>query len=140
MLNLLVVAPSSTFRRRIGNAVRRAGSIAVSEAQSGVDALRHLRTKETDLVITELNLDDMAGTALVSTLRSIPRHEDTPVLLLSPRSSHEDVLEALESGVSGYVIMPFEDDVLVQKVRTLAEKVAQRTASSGYDRRDVLSD
>ncbi|GIV59748.1 MAG: hypothetical protein KatS3mg043_0837 [Rhodothermaceae bacterium] len=127
-MTILVVEPSATTRRLISNTLIRAGLPAIEEAASGEEALDVAERAYPLVVILGYDLGDMRGIELTARLRKISRHSQTPVLLVSERCTHEDVLYAVEAGVDHYVLIPFESDGFLQKVRAAIQKATHHAA------------
>jgi len=67
-----------------------------------------------DLVLLDLGLPDQDGVEFIRTVREI---SDTPIIVLSARSSEEDKVEALDMGANDYVTKPFGTGELLARVR-----------------------
>lgn len=114
-MKCLVVDDSATMRRIVVNALKSIGYENVVEAGDGSDALA--RCDETvELVITDWNMPVMGGLDFVKALRAKPHHVKTPILMVTTRSVKEDIMQAVEAGVSGYILKPFTPQVLKEKI------------------------
>jgi two-component system chemotaxis response regulator CheY len=114
---ILAVDDSPTMRRIIINTLKRAGFDDIVEACDGKDALAKLRVDdEVNLVITDWNMPEMDGLTFVSTLRSMEKYKDLPVLMVTTRSVKEDIVQALKAGVTNYIVKPFTPDTLKEKI------------------------
>ncbi len=89
-------------------------------APSRQHALRLLRAERIDLVLLDANLPDTTGLELLVTLRSFSR---VPVVLLSTRTSDEDVIAGFERGADDYVTKPFSVPVLLQRTKAILHRV-----------------
>lgn len=127
-MHILIVDPSTTRRRMIRGPLDRAVKAAIDEADSGTEALRRLGTIPHPVVITGPDIGDLSAPAFAGQLRRLPGHAATPLLLITPPCSHDDFLLAIDAGYEDCVIVPFEDDVLVQKVERAFETIRQRLA------------
>ena len=110
-----VVDDSATMRRIVVNALRRIGHADLVEATDGNDALGKCDAS-IDLVITDWNMPGMGGLDLVKALRGNAPVAKTPVIVVTARSAQEDILQAVEAGVSGYILKPFTPQVLKEKI------------------------
>ena len=68
------------------------------------------------MVITDWNMPNMGGLDLVKALRANPQTAKTPILMVTTRSVEEDILQAVEAGVSSYILKPFTPQVLKEKL------------------------
>ncbi len=114
-MKCLIVDDSPTMRRIVVNALKSIGYDDVIEAGDGSDALQKCGTR-VELIITDWNMPVMGGLDLVKALRALPQHARTPILMVTTRSVKEDILQAVEAGVSGYILKPFTPQVLKEKI------------------------
>lgn len=114
-MKCLVVDDSATMRRIVVNALKSIGYENVVEAGDGSDALARCDAT-VELVITDWNMPVMGGLDFVKALRANPQHLKTPILMVTTRSVKEDIMQAVEAGVSGYILKPFTPQVLKEKI------------------------
>ncbi|HEY4975142.1 MAG TPA: chemotaxis response regulator CheY [Steroidobacteraceae bacterium] len=124
-LNFLVVDDFSTMRRIIKNLLHDLGYSSVSEADDGNTALPLLKQGNFDFLITDWNMPGMAGLDLLKHVRADARLGKMPVLMLTAEAKREQIVEAAQAGVSGYVIKPFTAATLKEKIdKILASRAA----------------
>ena len=114
-MKCLVVDDSATMRRIVVNALKSIGYESVVQAGDGSDALQKCDAS-IELIITDWNMPVMGGLDFVKALRSNPQHARTPILMVTTRSVKEDILQAVEAGVSSYILKPFTPQVLKEKI------------------------
>ncbi|MFH1687334.1 MAG: response regulator [bacterium] len=115
-LKILAVDDSPTMRRIIINTLKRAGFKDVVEASDGRDALAKMKLDSFNFVITDWNMPEMDGLALVTALRSMDQYKRLPILMVTTRSVKDDIVEALKAGVNNYIVKPFTPDTLKEKI------------------------
>ena len=113
---ILVVDDFSTMRRFIRNILDQLGYSEAEEADDGDSALEKLRGTRFDLVIADWNMPRMNGLDLVKAIRADEELKTIPVLMVTAEASKENIIEAVKSGASGYVVKPFSSDVLKEKI------------------------
>ena len=124
-LNFLVVDDFSTMRRIIKNLLHDLGYANVTEADDGKTALPLLRDGNFDFLITDWNMPGMPGLELLKNVRADARLGKMPVLMLTAEAKREQIVEAVQAGVSGYVIKPFTAATLKEKIdKILAARAA----------------
>ena len=116
-MKCLVVDDSSTMRRIVVNTLKSMGITEIIEAGDGAEGLAKLDAS-VDLIITDSSTR-LAGLDLVRSLRGNSATTRTPVLMVSARNVEVDVKQAIEAGVSGYLLKPFTPSALKEKVRQL---------------------
>jgi two-component system, chemotaxis family, chemotaxis protein CheY len=115
-LDFLVVDDFSTMRRIIKNLLHDLGYANVTEADDGNTALPLLQQGNFDFLITDSNMPGMPGLELLKQVRADARLGKMPVLMLTAEAKREHIVEAVQAGVSGYVIKPFTAATLKEKI------------------------
>ena len=115
-MNILVVVDFSTMRRIIKNLLHDLGYAKVTEADDGNTALPLLKNGNFDFLITDWNMPGMPGLELLKQVRADARLAKLPVLMLTAEAKREQIVEAAQAGVSGYVIKPFTAQTLKEKI------------------------
>ena len=110
---ILLVDDEVALQRTMGPLLRSRG-YAVSVAGTGREAVTLFEQERPDLVILDLGLPDMDGSAVCGQLRE---RADTPILVLSARGAEKDKVAALDRGADDYVTKPFGPDELLARVR-----------------------
>jgi len=115
-MKFLVVDDYSTMRRIIKNLLHDLGYANVTEADDGKTALPLLKNGSFDFLITDWNMPGMPGLDLLKAVRSDDKLKKLPVLMLTAEAKREQIVEAAQAGVSGYVIKPFTAVTLKEKI------------------------
>ena len=124
-LRFLVVDDFSTMRRIVKNLLNDLGYANVQEADDGQSALPMLKSGGFDFLVTDWNMPGMPGLDLLKAVRADPALAKMPVLMLTAEAKREQIIEAAQAGVSGYVIKPFTAATLKEKIdKILASKAA----------------
>jgi signal transduction histidine kinase/DNA-binding response OmpR family regulator len=91
----------------------------ILEAADGAEGLKQARRFVPDLVISDLMMPGMDGSALLRALREDPELEFIPVILLTARASTESRMKGLREGVDDYLVKPFDPRELKARVDNL---------------------
>jgi len=118
-LKFLVVDDFSTMRRIVKNLLNDLGYQNVVEADDGNTALPILQQGDIDCLITDWNMPGMHGLELLKAVRSDAKLAKLPVLMLTAEAKREQIVEAAQAGVSGYVIKPFTAEILKEKLEKI---------------------
>jgi two-component system chemotaxis response regulator CheY len=116
-MRFLVVDDSSTMRRIIKNTLKTAGFDDALEAENGEAALGVLASEKVDVVITDWNMPVMNGLELVTAMRGTEPLKKMPVLMVTTVNEKEEILKAMQAGVTNYVVKPFDAATLKQKIQ-----------------------
>jgi two-component system chemotaxis response regulator CheY len=120
-MKFLVVDDFSTMRRIIKNLLNDLGYGNVTEADDGATALPLLQAGNFDFLITDWNMPGMPGLDLLKAVRADARLSKMPVLMLTAEAKREQIIEAAQAGVNGYVIKPFTAVTLKEKIDKILE-------------------
>ena len=123
-MKFLVVDDYSTMRRIIKNLLHDLGYANVTEADDGNTALPLLQNGSFDFLITDWNMPGMAGLDLLKAVRANEKLKKMPVLMLTAEAKREQIVEAAQAGVNGYVIKPFTAATLKEKIDKILESRA----------------
>jgi two-component system chemotaxis response regulator CheY len=121
-LAMLVVDDSSTMRRIVVNMLGQCGHKNVAEAVDGAEALKQCETRQFDCVFTDWNMPNMNGLELTIQLRQKPNYAKVPIMMITTEGGKKDVIDALTSGVTAYIVKPFTPPVFKEKVTELLSK------------------
>jgi two-component system, chemotaxis family, chemotaxis protein CheY len=112
----LVVDDFASMRRIVKSVLKDLGFRNIAEADDGSTALPLLRDGAFDFLITDWNMPGMPGLDLLKAVRANDRLAKMPVLMLTAEAKREQILVAVQAGVSGYVIKPFTAEILKEKL------------------------
>jgi len=122
-MKFLVVDDFSTMRRIIKNLLNDLGYANVTEADDGQTALPMLQTGNFDFLVTDWNMPGMTGIDLLRAVRADERLKHMPVLMVTAEAKRDQIIEAAQAGVNGYVVKPFTAQVLKEKIEKIFERV-----------------
>lgn len=118
-MRILVVEDTADVGEAIVSCLKRLGH-AVDWARNGIDGDELLSTGAFDLAVLDLMLPGMDGAAILKALRE--RQGDTPVLVLTARSTISDRVDVLDLGADDYLVKPFDFRELEARVRALLRR------------------
>jgi PAS domain S-box-containing protein len=101
-------------------------SYQVESVSDGLTALRAVRDRRPDLVLTDVMMPGLDGFELLRELRADPASASIPVVMLSARAGEEARVEGMESGADDYLIKPFSARELLARVRAHLEIARNR--------------
>lgn len=115
-IKILVVDDFSTMRRIIKTLLKELGFENTHEAEDGAAALKLLKKDRFDFVITDWNMPNMLGIDLLKSIRADGALAQLPVLMVTAEGKREQIIEAAQAGVNGYIVKPFTSPVLQEKL------------------------
>jgi len=124
-MRVLVVDDQMSMRAVTCAALRELGGMQVIEAADGAQAMLALRGGGIDLVVSDWMMPVKDGITLLREIRADDALKAIPVVLLTGEGQREQVLAAIQSGVSDYIVKPFAPETLVEKIKRVMTKRAQ---------------
>ena len=120
-IRALIVDDSSVMRKIVERSLRQAGlsPLVVYEAGSGTDGLEVLKSKQVDLILSDINMPSMDGLEFLRQLRAQNLAPGVPVVMITTESSEEHVKQAILSGAQGYIRKPFTAEQVKERVLPL---------------------
>ena len=89
---------------------------SVKTASGGAEALALVESDRPDLVLLDVMMPEMDGFEVLENLRRKPETEKLPVIMLTARDQHGDVLKGYQMGVSSYMVKPYNFDELLEVI------------------------
>ncbi|HJZ70290.1 MAG TPA: response regulator transcription factor [Vicinamibacterales bacterium] len=122
--HVLVVEDETDVAHLIKHTLERSGSANVAIVGSGDAALKAVTERRPDLIILDLNLPSISGVEVCRIIRSRPDDSRVPIIMLTARSSEDDLVYGLEQGADDYVTKPFSLRELSARVQAVLRRTA----------------
>jgi len=122
-MKFLVVDDFSTMRRIVRNLLKELGYNNIDEAEDGVVALHKLKGGSFDFVLSDWNMPNMDGLALLQQIRADAELATLPVLMVTAEAKKENIIQAAQSGANGYIVKPFTAATLEEKLTKIFERL-----------------
>lgn len=118
----LVVDDEHTMRVTINNMLTRMGFTSIHVAENGRKALDYILSRDVDLVIADVNMPEMTGVELFTTVREDKRFQHILFVFVTAEATRRTVARAAEDGGEAYVIKPFVMATLEDKVKSTLDR------------------
>ena len=118
---VLVVDDSSVMRQIIKNTLKPLGFGAdnLSGAEDGSMGLKRATEGGLDLIISDWNMPKMTGIEFLKAVRADGNIKGTPFLMVTSEADKDKIVEAVQSGVSQYIVKPFNANQLEEKIKAI---------------------
>jgi two-component system chemotaxis response regulator CheY len=123
-LKVLVVDDQLSMRQVTRMALEKIGVRLIHEAETGQVALQKAVGQPLDLIISDFNMPEMDGLGLLRAVRGHPAVRKLPFILITGRGDRELVVTAAKAGVNNYLVKPFTEIVLRQKMEEVMGKLS----------------
>lgn len=118
-MKILVVDDMVTMRRIVKNILKQLGFVNVEEAENGQEALQKLRADTYGFVVSDWNMPIMTGIDMLRAVRADEKLKTTPVLMVTAEAQQSNLIEAVQAGVSNYIVKPFTAETLQEKIEKI---------------------
>lgn len=118
-MKILVVDDMSTMRRIVKNILKQLGFNNLEEAENGQEALTKLKADTYGFVVTDWNMPVMMGIDMLRAIRADEKLKKIPVLMVTAEAQKENLMEAVQAGVSNYVVKPFTAETMQEKINKI---------------------
>jgi two-component system chemotaxis response regulator CheY len=118
-MKILVVDDMATMRRIVKNVLKQLGFPNTEEAENGQEALQKLRADTYGLVVSDWNMPVMSGIDLLRAIRADDALKTIPVLMVTAEAQQANLVEAVQAGVSNYIVKPFTAETMQDKLNKI---------------------
>lgn len=128
---VLCVEDEVAIRSMIRFALEREGYL-VTEAGDSTSARNLIASSPPDIILVDWMLPDVSGIELIRRLRSDELTSDIPIIMLTAKSTEEDMIQGLDTGADDYLTKPVSMKNLSARIKALLRR------SSGFDNQRVI--
>ena len=118
MADVLIIEDDATIRTALVRALT-ARDHSTMTSPTALDGLQSLVAHRPDVVLLDLGLPDLDGTALLAMIRSV---SDVPVIVVSARDDGAGIVQVLDAGADDYLTKPFAADQLDARIRAVLRR------------------
>ena len=118
-VTVLVVDDMSFIRKVVRKSLYDLGVNDIVEAADAAEAVKRLRERKFDLIISDWRMPTMSGFDLLDFVRQNDRLKGIPFLMLTAINEKDKITAAAQQGVSDFLIKPFSSDELEKKIEGL---------------------
>ena len=116
-INILVIDDSRAMRMTIKVILKRLGFKNIIEAEDGRQGLDVLKTVDIDLILCDWMMPVMTGLEMLKELQKDDVLSAIPFVIVTAVGNKESIIEAVQAGVSNYIVKPFAPDTLEGKIK-----------------------
>ncbi len=117
-MKILIIDDSAVMRRIHRNVLveHKVDPGDLFEAEDGKEALRISEEQTIGLFLVDWNMPKLDGYQLVETLRSGGKYASAPIIMITSEAAKYNVIEAINAGVTDYIVKPIKGEVLWKKL------------------------
>jgi two-component system, chemotaxis family, chemotaxis protein CheY len=113
-IRVLMADDSKTMRTIIRRSLQAVGVNEATEAGDGNEAIAKFKPGEFDLVLTDWNMPGQPGIEVARAIRA--QDAKVPIIMITTEADKERVVQAVQAGVTDYLLKPFTPDALRDKL------------------------
>jgi two-component system chemotaxis response regulator CheY len=117
-MKILIIDDSAVMRNIHRNTLieHKIKEESLLEAQDGDTALKMAMEDIIDIFLVDWNMPGLNGLEFIKAIRGISRYRNTPVIMITSEAAKYNVMEAVEAGVTNYIVKPVKGDILWKKI------------------------
>lgn len=128
-VSVLVVDDATFIRDLVKKGLRdHFPGVQIEEAVNGRKAQQMLSRQVVDLILCDWEMPEMSGLELLTWCREQDNLKTTPFIMVTSRGDKENVVQAIQAGVSDYIGKPFSNEQLVTKVKKALQRAGKLQA------------
>ena len=125
---ILIVDDMEATRLTEKKALQKLGFTHFFEAENGIKALKVLNQQAAlrqpiELIICDWTMPDLNGLELIKKMKNNDKLKDIPMIMVSATSEPAKILEAIKTGVTDYILKPFDSEILERKLEIVWDKL-----------------
>ena len=118
-IKVLVVDDFATMRRIVKGVLKQLGFNDIIEAEDGDLAFKELKREKIGLIVSDWNMPNMTGLDLLKAVKEDASLKDIPFLMVTAEGQKENVIQAVQAGVSNYIVKPFTPETFSAKLEKI---------------------
>ena len=128
-VSVLVVDDATFIRDLVKKGLRdHFPGVQIEEAVNGRKAQQMLSRQAVDLILCDWEMPELSGLELLTWCREQDNLKTTPFIMVTSRGDKENVVQAIQAGVSDYIGKPFSNEQLVTKVKKALQRAGKLQA------------
>ena len=133
LAKIRIIEDDATIRALLEMALLGAGYSDVASSPRGDDGLKMVEREKPDLLLLDVMLPGLDGFAIAKRIRATPALAATRIVMLTARTSSEDIVRGLDAGADDYVTKPFDRKVLLARVNAVLRRGLPVTEGMDFD-------
>ena len=136
-LSVLIVDDFDAITRTLCGAFEQLGFKTIHQAKDGREAWQCLERNSVDMIVSDWKMPKMDGLELLKRVRQSKSHQDVPFIMLTGNLNQSNVVEAIQAGVSEYLVKPFTKVTLCERVhKAFVSPIRSHAVNRANDKED----
>ena len=122
--NIIIIDDSDLVRKQIKSVCMEGGYKNLSEAKNGQEGLnlaklQIARGEQIAMMLVDMNMPGLNGIETIREIKKDPELRHIPIIMVTTESENSNVVLAIESGASEYIVKPIDEALLLEKVNKI---------------------
>lgn len=124
-INILIVDDMPELRKSLISILNKEGFNRIDEAGDGLEAIDILTNSlnKIGLIFSDINMPNCTGLELLKKIKTHAKFKNIPVIMVSTENEKDIIMDAIMHGASNYIIKPFNDELVKQKLFETLNKI-----------------
>jgi len=128
-MNIFMLVDDSPVIRKVANRILHDLGFVVVEAGDPIEALEKCQYNLPDTILLDWSMPNMSGIEFLEEFRKIDGSENTKVIYCTSEIMVSDMTKAKRAGASGFMMKPFNREILINKLAELGIEGGQAAAA-----------
>jgi len=113
----VIIDDSQADRSQLKRILEDGGYVVADETEGGLAGLVAVEKNLPDFVCHSVDLSEVGGLNVLACIRAV--HPDLPVIIVSSHNDSDTIMQAIQGGVKGYIIKPFDSEIVLSSIRRI---------------------
>lgn len=118
-MKILVIDDSQVMRNLHKNILKESNipEESILEAEDGSKAMNLAAHDEMNMFLVDWNMPGLNGLEFTKAIRAMDEYKRTPIIMITSEAAKYNVVEAIEAGVTDYIVKPIQGNILRDKIK-----------------------
>lgn len=130
---ILIVDDETSIRELLEMLLEANGFSEIQMAKDGEEAIRITEEWHPDIILLDLMLPKIDGLTVCKQIRSNPKTNTIPIIMLTAKSEESDIVLGLELGANDYITKPFSNKIVIARIRNQLRNITKETNKILYE-------
>jgi two-component system chemotaxis response regulator CheY len=123
-MKIMIIDDSGVMRRIHKNSLidHKINESSFIEAEDGARALELAKREKVSIFLVDWNMPKLDGLEFIKTLRKLDTYKTTPMIMITSEAAKYNVMEAINGGVTDYIVKPIKGEMLWEKIVQYVEE------------------
>ena len=123
-MKIMIIDDSGVMRRIHKNSLieHKINVSSFIEAEDGARALELAKREKVNIFLVDWNMPKLDGLEFIKTLRKLDTYKTTPMIMITSEAAKYNVMEAINGGVTDYIVKPIKGEMLWEKIVQYVEE------------------